>query len=326
MEIRAGGSGTLAACWGGGCGGAAIAEALNPALARPLAASRPFNGPNPYGGRETASRPGSGRLRPESAKTEAAGSPLTNERDPPKGRGTPQPGALRAAALWRDSIPVPLDTRHPAQRWAARRRLWPPGEPWPAAVRWLPSCTTIPTVSGGVEAGGGAIGTGGGSLVAAFAPLADWTEAHPPAHPSGVQLVHVGADGRPRKDGGGLAKRSHGAMTGAVCVTGAPLWRGEALHVAEGIADALAIAARASGSAIATGGTSGLASLADALAATGAPVTLWPDGDPAGRLAAEALARRLRARAVAVAVARIPDGEDPASLAAPFSAAVTGDP
>ena len=79
-------------------------------------------------------------------------------------------------------------------------------------------------------------------MVAAFAPVADWTEAHPPA-PTGVQLLHLDPEGRPREDRGGLSKRSLGTMTGAVCVTGAPVLRTpEALHVVEGIADALAVA------------------------------------------------------------------------------------
>ena len=109
----------------------------------------------------------------------------------------------RAARLWMDSRPVPLDTAHPARLWAARRHLWRPGDPWPDAVRWLPWRD------------------GGGSMVAAFAPVADWIEGHPPGAPSGVQLVHVAPDGSPRKDRDGLGKRSHGIMRGAVAVIGA---------------------------------------------------------------------------------------------------------
>ena len=44
----------------------------------------------------------------------------------------------------------------------------------------------------------------GGSLVAAFAPVADWTQAHPPA-PTGVQLLHLDPEGRPREDGAVIA-------------------------------------------------------------------------------------------------------------------------
>ena len=149
----------------------------------------------------------------------------THDRDPPRRRGTPAIGPDRAAALWARSGPVPLGSAHPARRWAARCHLWPADCAWPEAARWLPY-------------------PNGGSLAAAFAPVADWTEAHPPA-PTGVQLVHLDPEGRPREDRGGLSKRSHGTMAGAVCVTGAHVLRTpEALHVVEGIADALAVAAR----------------------------------------------------------------------------------
>ena len=243
-----------------------------------------------------------------SAENGPVGSPLTDERHSPKGRSTPEnrPGVHghavpvnAARRLWRRSGPVPTDPAHPARRWAARRHLWRPGDPWPDAVRWIE-------------------GPGGGSLVAAFAPVAAWIEAHPPASPPGVQLVHVDADGRPRKDRGGLSKRSRGSMTGAVCVIG-PLWRSGPLHVAEGIADALAVAAREDGAVIAAGGTATLARIAGAVAALSRLVTLWPDGDGPGRLAARRLALALRDRGAVVALAAVPDGEDPASMARPFT-------
>ena len=87
--------------------------------------------------------------------------------------------------------------------------------------------------------------------------------------------------------------------------------------MAEGIADALAVAARVEGTALAVGGTSGLARLAEPLAALSLPVTVWPDGDTPGRLAASRLALALRAFGVPATVADVPDGEDPASLADP---------
>ena len=48
---------------------------------------------------------------------------------------------------------------------------------------------------------------------------------------------------------------------------GAPLWRAECVHVAEGLADALAVAAREDGAALAVGGASGFGRLAPDLAA-----------------------------------------------------------
>ena len=328
MEVRSGGRGTLATCWGGGCTAAAIAEAIRPRdgarfrrTARGAGArrderprTRQKTRPEGESASEAILRPsggGSPSKPPKpggSAETEARKSPVTNERHPPRGRSTPgiRPGTNEhappvnaARRLWERSRPVPDDPEHPARRWSARRNLWPPGDPWPESVRW----TEGPD--------------GGGSLVAAFAPVADWTLAHPPPHPSGVQLVHVDPVGLPRNDRGGLAKRSHGAMTGAVCVAGPPLWRAGRVHVAEGIADALAIAARVAAPALATGGTSGLARLAEPLAALCVPVTVWPDGDRAGCAAGRKLCHGLEARGIAASVADVPDGEDPASLAGP---------
>ena len=201
-----------------------------------------------------------------------------------------------------DSRPVPLDTAHPARLWAARRHLWRPGDPWPEALRWLPWTD------------------GGGSLVAAFAPVADWRTAHPPTPPA-VQLVHVGPDGAPRKDRGGLGKRSHGTMSAGVAVIGAPLWQAGCVHVAEGLADALAVAAREDGAALAVGGTGGFTALAPELAALAVPVVVWPDRDDsgAGRIAAGGLVLDLRARGAAACMADVPPGHDPASLAGPHT-------
>ena len=319
MEARAGGPGTLATCWGGECSQAAIAAALNPARERRSAPRRsafpsPRNDrpqPRPLG-RPKAPRPlegdsgrfsGGGRPNPAkpapTPKTEAAGSPVSDERHPPRSR-TPENGPDRAAALWKDSRPVPLDPAHPARLWAARRHLWPPDRPWPEAVRWLPWRD------------------GGGSLVAAFAPVPDWRTGLPPT-PSAVQLLHLAPDGSPQTDRGGLGKRSHGTMSAGVAVIGAPLWRAECVHVAEGIADALAIAAREDGPALAAGGTAGFRTLAPALARLGAPVIVWPDGDTPGRIAASHLVLALDARGAVASMADVPHGQDPASMAGPFT-------
>ena len=312
--IRDGRRGVIAGC-NAGCDGVAVIRWLTgdePAgtgarwrddRPRPLPFGRPKT-PRPVQARTTP-LPGGGPSKPPnpapSAETEAAVSPRIAERHPPQGRGTPgfvpsKPD--RAAVLWARSVPVPLDPAHPARRWSARRHLWPPGEPWPEAVRWLPH-------------------PDGGSLVAAFAPLDAWRAAHPP-NPSGVQLVHMDGSGAPRPDAGRLAKRSHGSMSGAVAVIGAPLWRAGCVHVAEGLADALAIAARAeAGPCIAAGGTAGFRTLAPAMAALACPVTVWPDGDPPGLIAAAKLMRGLKRRGAVAALASIPDGHDPASLAGP---------
>ena len=198
---------------------------------------------------------------------EPRGSPVTAPEPFPGPEDCPPDTDARAsppARLWRQSVPIGAAPEHPARRWAARRNLWRPGEPFPPALRWLPAWNDRP-----------------GSIVALFAPLGAWIEAAPehPA-PSGVQLVHVDADGSPTTDRGGLGKRSHGRLSGAIVALGEPLGAAGRVHVAEGIADALAIAGREPGAVLAAGGTSGLARLADPLARLALPVTVWPDGDP----------------------------------------------
>ena len=303
--IRRGRRGVIAGC-NAGCDGVAVLAWLTgdglprgggglPPVRFDRPGARPLSRPAP----PSASEGDNGRFRanrPPPPKNGAPGSPRIDAGDAtrppaPPDSGPPKPD--RASALWADSRPVPLDPEHPARRWAARRHLWRLGDPWPEAVRWIPWRD------------------GGGSLVACFAPVADWTEAHPPT-PTGVQLVHVGPDGLPRKDRAGIGKRSHGTMRGGVCVIGPPLWRSGLVHIAEGVADALAVAAREDAPALATAGTGALSRLAPSLAALHVPVVIHADGDPAGILAA----RRLRAALADVGaladVIEYPPGCDPA--------------
>ena len=310
-----------------GCTFPQLAEAVHgPVEAR----KRPMRPPRPPKARRYARGPengsqavsgGFGRVR---GGSEARKPPVTNERHPPRGRSTPgiRPGTNEhappvnaARRLWERSRPVPDDPEHPARRWSARRNLWPPGDPWPDSVRWIERAD-------------------GGSLVAAFAPVADWLPPNdgtaenprrpgtgglvttfPDSAPRGVQLLHVDADGRPRLDRpkkrGGLAKRSRGSMTGAVCLIGA-LAGPEPLHVVEGIADALAVAARKDGAVIAAGGAGGFGRLAPDLAALARPVLIHADGDPPGIVAARRLLADLTRRGIAGAVRTYPPGCDPA--------------
>ena len=310
--IRSGRGGAVLAGCNAGCPGPDVIGWLtgdvSPRMARafpPGRSERPR--PRPVGHPKA---PGpleadSGRFRVVPAatpKNETPGSPRIADRDATRPPVPPDSGPQkpdRAARLWMDSRAVPLDPAHPARLWAARRHLWRPADPWPEAVRWLAH-------------------PDGGSLVAAFAPVDAWIEAHPPGVPPGVQLVHVAPDGSPRKDRDGLGKRSHGTMRGAVAVIGDPLWRAGCVHVAEGLADALAVAAREDGAALAAGGTA-LSRLAPSLAGLGLGVVVWPDGDGPGRLAAGRLVADLRRRGAAAALATVPDGKDPAAMAAPFT-------
>ena len=100
----------------------------------------------------------------------------------------------RAVKMWERSVTVPAAADHPARRWLARRRLWRPAQPLPPSVRWV-----------------AAPGPSVGAIVAAFAPPGT-------GRLSGVQLIHVDADGLPALDKpgpDGLPKRSFGQMAGA---------------------------------------------------------------------------------------------------------------
>ena len=96
---------------------------------------------------------------------------------------------------------------------------------------------------------------------------------------------------------------------------GDPLSDAGRIHVVEGVADALAVAAREEDAVIAAGGTSGFARLSRDLSQLGVPVVIWPDGDEAGKKAANDLECALRERGAIADTARIPRGHDPASLA-----------
>ena len=194
--------------------------------------------------------------------------------------------------LWRRSLAIPADTGHPARRWLARRSLWRPDLPLPAALRWLPDYDRRHT--------------GAGALIAVAAQPAAWLAAWPnPPQPVALQLVSIDAEGLPAldrlADAGGLDKRTLGTREGAVVLLGNPAFAlaVASVEVAEGLADALALAARADAPAVATLGTGEMVSgnLARWLA-NAAQVRVYADRDtakggrpPAGLRAARALVR-----------------------------------
>ena len=280
-------------------------QTTNSRTSRGHAARRPQGGPR--AARECAGRsnrpPNTPNFAPD-GDTPSGGAVVcpacggSSESDPQTGKRK-RCGACRARRMWADARPVSADPNSPARRWAALRKLWRPGDPFPPSLRWL------------------AWQDGGGSLVACFAPLGDWLSGNP--EPSGVQLIHIAPNGQPRRDRGGLGKRSHGAMGGSVVLMGDPLSDAGRIHVVEGVADALAVAAREDGAVIAAGGTSGFRRLASDLARLRIPVTIWPDGDPPGRRAAQRLAQALRVRCVVASLAKVPDGLDPAEMAGSFA-------
>ena len=227
----------------------------------------------------------------------------------------PRKTALREISrhlqLWAEAVPVPLERDHPARRWLANRNLYFE-LPLPRAVRWLPAEGRWPRHEGA------------GALVSLWARPMLWTAAWPdlPA-PAAVELVHVDARGNPAKDrpeaADGLSKRTHGPRGGTVCVLGDPRpGRSHGLVLAEGLADALALAARDVATAVSCGGTSGLVEPDLASWAAAFPsVTVWADVDAAGIKAAREMRIALARLGRELSVKTLPQGlKDPAAAAA----------
>ena len=204
-----------------------------------------------------------------------------------------------ARKKWASAAPIPTDSKHPARRWLAARHLWRPDLQLPPSVRWL-QAEGPPSVGG---------------LLAAFAPPGQ-------LEPSGVQLVSVDVDGRPAPDidgPDGLAMRSIGAMRGAVCVLGLPAADG-GVNVAEGLDDALALAARLPWPAVSAGGRGGFfdVDLARWLPNLSA-VDVWPTLDEAGIEAARTLTRRVARLGGVSGIKRVGAGTTPAEAGGPFA-------
>ena len=233
-----------------------------------------------------------------------------------------------AIRTWsRDSQFVPMDEAHPARRWLAHRHLWRAGFPLPGSLRWLPAEAHYQ---------GRGKHTGAGSLVALVAPPDAWTAAWPDLPvPHAVQLIAVDAQGAPALDrpseAGGLSKRSLSSTTGLVVVFGCPHLAEvlEPVRVAEGVADALALASHYPGPAVATLGTSTMREpvLAVWLTTAAAGVVVHADADrppdgkpPAGVSAARALCRAIEDAGGQAHAVMPADGKDPAdaAVAAPF--------
>ena len=249
------------------------------------------------GSRETA--PGRGRTPPTPLNAALRGSVMSTR--PPKDADS---GRIEAAqAIWRaaKAISPSAGADHPARRWLAHRHLWRPDLALPPPIKWMPSLGW-PSV---------------GAIVAGFGPPTKRRRSGL----TGVQLVHVDADGMPAPDGGGLTKRSIGRMSGAVCVLGRH-WPAEEIHVAEGLADVLALAARLPWAAVCMGGTANYRNLDLALWLSDfRHVRVWADADGPGLEAARTLAQHVRGLGGStVTIERVGAGDDPGSAGAHFPA------
>ena len=210
--------------------------------------------------------------------------------------------------IWAETEAIPHSADHPARRWLANRNLWRPEVEAPAPLRWLPASRTRPGPH-----------TGAGSLVALLANPTTWTEAWPRLpNPQAVEIIAVNREGNPALDRpeqeGGMGKRTLGEKTGAVLILGNPrLTSIEApVRVAEGVADAMALAARFSGPAVASMGDAGMNAdgFARWLASAGEGVVIHADNDHAGQKAASRLCGAVRVHGGTARAVLPPEGKD----------------
>ena len=158
----------------------------------------------------------------------------------------PKDRSDHARSIWASGTEIPRNEALPARRWLANRHLWRSELPTPPLLRWRTADRHH---------------NGAGSIVALMAAPAAWINAWPSRpEPAAVQLIAVDSAGDAALDRpsemGGLGKRTIGNAHGAVVVIGNPLLvdASAPVRVAEGLADALALASRYDGPAIATTG------------------------------------------------------------------------
>ena len=204
--------------------------------------------------------------------------PPASPATPPQMKDPPTVGrAVLARSVWASSDFIPKEPVHPARRWLGRRNLWREELPVPPVLRWIQGKSSH---------------TGAGSIVALIAPPEAWAAAWPGLpEPTGIQTISVDAYGRSALDRpverGGLSKRTIGVANASVCLVGNPVLDEACtpVRVAEGLADALAIAARYEGPVVAMIGTSGMRNpeLAGWLATAAAGVIIHADADESNK-------------------------------------------
>ena len=175
-----------------------------------------------------------------------------------------------ALQLWQHSIPIPNLRDHPARMWLVSRHLWRPELPLPGSVRWIGAEHLHREFQGA------------GAIITMAAPPSAWLTSWPGLPElNSVHLVYVAGDGSPAMDRG-LNKRTYAGTQGAIIILGCPHLQDASapVDVAEGLADALALAARSSAPAVATLGTAGMTSATIANWLASSPATrVWADRD-----------------------------------------------
>ena len=236
---------------------------------------------------------------------------LSHQALPPRAPAPPQRPKTQSDLpdrIWASTAPIPSDNLHPARRWLANRNLWRNQVDAPPQLRWLPAQLTRPGPH-----------TGAGSLVALLAKPSDWAHAWPELpNPFAIEIIAVDVNGYPALDrpqcAGGLNKRTLGSKTGAVLILGNPLLANAdaPVRVAEGVADALALAARFPGPAVASMGDAGMnaAGFPEWLATAAQGVIIHADNDDAGQRAASRLCGSIRIHGGTARAVLPPEGKD----------------
>ena len=212
------------------------------------------------------------------------------------------PEQTAAARLWAAAVSDP----GPVRRYLAARGIWPSCEPLPGTVRWIPADELIAARAfGGLP---NRSSMAGAMVCALRRPGAD-----PASAPVAVNVEALTGDGRRTRP---RFRKHRGSKTGAAFIVQASGMDGAGpIHVAEGEADALAIAWWRRVEAWGAAGSSGvMPKLSLPLILTGRETIIEADGGAAGEIAAVML---LEALAGAGAEARIlwaAPGTDPAEL------------
>ena len=322
LELRPGDDDRIrATCYSQGCSYAEIARVIEEQTGVRFNPSNPSHSPfsPPQNDRSRSIPVSTGPRRPT-----ASGQARSDRSGPKSDDGSSETPWFRRC--WDSGSAIPVSHEHPARIWMGHRNLWRPNLPVPSLLRWLPAGMATTSQH-----------PGAGSIVVMAAPPGAWTEAWPELPSAqGAQAIAIARDGQPTLDRpasrGGLGKRTlQGSASGSIVVLGCPVLTDtlEPVRVAEGLADALALASRYPGPVVATLGKGVMtqAALAGWLAAAPAGVVVHADDDearegrpPAGVPAARALCRNIEAhggRAEAVLPVSGKDAAD-AATASPF--------
>ena len=223
-------------------------------------------------------------------------------------RSAANPNRAMPTRLWAAAIPE----SDPVRRYLAGRGVWPPWLALPDTVRWLPATELIATHA---FEGLPSLSEMKGAMLCAFRPPGvDLTSA--PVSVNVETLTNDGYQTRPR------FRKDRGPKTGAAFVVRSGGTNGAGpIHVAEGEADALAIACWRRVEAWAAGGSTLMPKLALPLIRTGRTVVIEADGGVAGEYAAVALLEALASAGTNARIEWAMSGADPAdTLAADWRA------